>query len=255
VPKYLGVCDIDNEHYIELQDLLHGFKDPNVMDIKMGCRTFLESEVANTTLRPDLYKKMMEINEEAPNAEEHRLKAITKLRYMMFREQLSSTQDKGFRIEALKMTGLHPVTDLKMVKTHSEIKEIFSHFLKDKKSVTKEFMKRLKNMRTLMEKSTFFHTHEIIGSSVFIVYDDDHAGAWLIDFAKTRKLPKNMKVDHRKPWSPGNCEEGILHGMDELIKVFEDVYSEQQKSSNTCTSKSTTTNNIHDKCDSRKCSR
>lgn len=41
-----------------MQDLLHGFTDPNVIDIKMGTRTFLESEVTNTAARPDLYQKV-----------------------------------------------------------------------------------------------------------------------------------------------------------------------------------------------------
>lgn len=41
-----------------MQDLLHGFTDPNVIDIKMGTRTFLESEVTNTTARSDLYQKV-----------------------------------------------------------------------------------------------------------------------------------------------------------------------------------------------------
>ena len=46
-----------------MQDLLHGFTDPNVMDIKMGTRTFLESEVTNLTARPDLYEKVSQKNE------------------------------------------------------------------------------------------------------------------------------------------------------------------------------------------------
>ena len=45
-----------------MQDLLHGFTDPNVMDIKMGTRTFLESEVTNLTARHDLYEKVSQVN-------------------------------------------------------------------------------------------------------------------------------------------------------------------------------------------------
>ena len=52
------------------------------MDIKMGTRTFLESEVKNPALRKDLYEKMTKLNPDEPTAEEHRLKAVTKLRYM-----------------------------------------------------------------------------------------------------------------------------------------------------------------------------
>jgi len=47
--------------FIEMEDLLHGFTDPNVMDIKMGTRTFLESEVTNNAARCDLYQKVFSI--------------------------------------------------------------------------------------------------------------------------------------------------------------------------------------------------
>lgn len=223
VPKFLGVHEIHGESYLELQDLLHGFKDPTVMDIKMGRRTFLESEVSNCTQRNDLYKKMIAVDPNAPSPQEHEQQAVTKLRYMLFREQMSSSQSKGFRIEALKMKGSSPVTDLKTVKSNEDVYQTIAQFLCGKRALTKELLKRLRQIRNYIEKSEFFQSHEIVGSSIFIVYDEDHAGAWLIDFAKARKLADNVKVDHRKQWVPGNCEEGLLHGVDELIRIFEDL--------------------------------
>lgn len=223
VPKFLGVHEVHGESYLELQDLLHGFKDPTVMDIKMGRRTFLESEVSNTMLRNDLYEKMISVDPSAPTQEEHEQQAVTKLRYMLFREQMSSSQSKGFRIEALKMKGSQPITDLKTVKSEQDVYETIAHFLNGKRSIAKDLIKRLRQIRSYIEKSDFFQSHEVVGSSIFIVYDEDHAGAWLIDFAKSRKLADNIRVDHRKQWLPGNCEEGLLHGIDELIKIFEDI--------------------------------
>lgn len=58
VPRYYREVDHDGQKYIELQNLLHSFNDPYVMDIKMGTRTFLESEVQNTFAREDLYLKV-----------------------------------------------------------------------------------------------------------------------------------------------------------------------------------------------------
>jgi 1D-myo-inositol-triphosphate 3-kinase len=58
VPRYFREVEYHGEKFIELQDLLHGFSDPHVMDVKMGTRTFLESEVQKTTARPDLYQKV-----------------------------------------------------------------------------------------------------------------------------------------------------------------------------------------------------
>lgn len=58
IPRHLRTVEHDGQTFIELQDLLDGFEDPQVMDIKLGVRTFLESEVQNTTARQDLYKKV-----------------------------------------------------------------------------------------------------------------------------------------------------------------------------------------------------
>lgn len=46
---------------------------------------------------------MIAIDPLAPTEEENEEKKITKLRYMSWRESLSSTQDLGFRIEAIKV--------------------------------------------------------------------------------------------------------------------------------------------------------
>ena len=44
---------------VQMQDLTAGFgARPCVMDIKIGSRTFLEDEVSNQKLRPDMLKKM-----------------------------------------------------------------------------------------------------------------------------------------------------------------------------------------------------
>ncbi|KNC25298.1 hypothetical protein FF38_02530 [Lucilia cuprina] len=232
VPEFYGNVQLESgEMFIELQDLLKGFKDPCVMDIKMGCRTFLESEVGNKTLRPDLYQKMIKVDPNAPTAEEHQQKAITKLRYMLFREAMSSSQSKGFRIEALRLKGKPPMKDLKTVRSNEQITQTIEEFVSQKKSVQKDLLKRLKHMRAVMEKSKFFQTHEIVGSSIFIVYDDTKVGCWLIDFAKSRPLPQQLTLNHRSEWMPGNREEGLLKGMDELINAFEMVYNKQHSTS------------------------
>ncbi|KAK7072029.1 hypothetical protein SK128_019651 [Halocaridina rubra] len=57
-------------------DLLYSFNNPCVMDIKMGTRTFLETEVSNTTARKDLYEKMIKVDKCAPSIEENEAKAL-----------------------------------------------------------------------------------------------------------------------------------------------------------------------------------
>ena len=103
VPKFFRDVKYKGDNFIEIEDLLYEFKDAAIMDIKMGTRTFLESEVENTKARHDLYDKMVKIDPSAPTEQEHSEKAVTKLTYMKFREELSSSSNLGFRIEGFKV--------------------------------------------------------------------------------------------------------------------------------------------------------
>lgn len=225
IPTYFREVNYANEKYIELEDLLYNFNDPNVMDIKMGTRTFLESEVSKNTPRSDLYQKMVNVDPNAPTKAEHKSEAITKLRYMQFREQQSSSSCHGFRIEAMKHRGCAPITDFKRVKTLDEVTATMEYFLAaGKEFVRNRLLNRLIEIRQKFENCSYFRTHEIIGSSVFMIYDDRDAGAWIIDFAKTRRCPKGLTVNHRAPWKQGNHEEGFLFGLDRLISVLESIH-------------------------------
>ncbi|CAH2086397.1 unnamed protein product [Euphydryas editha] len=221
IPRFYRELEYGGENFIELQDLLHGFRDPHVMDIKMGTRTFLEDEVSNARARTDLYEKMVRLDPNAPTEAEHAARAVTKLRYMQFREQCSSSAEQGFRIEAVKMPGEPPLTDLQKVREPKQLSATIARFLGDDERARRAIAARLREIRSLFEKSEFFRTHEIVGSSIFIIYDDERVGAWLIDFAKTRRVPNDIKVTHREPWQQGNHEEGFLYGLDRLINTIE----------------------------------
>ncbi|CAK9799981.1 Inositol-trisphosphate 3-kinase homolog [Anthophora quadrimaculata] len=223
IARYYREVKYKGETFIELQDLLFGFNDPHVMDIKMGTRTFLESEVSKITARSDLYQKMIMVDPNAPTKQEHEQRAVTKLRYMQFREQQSSTCSHGFRIEAMKLPGAPPITDLKKVKSHQEVLDTIKMFLGTHKLAREKLLVRLRNLRSKIEASEYFTTHEIIGSSIFMIYDNEKVGVWLIDFDKTREIPNGGSVTHRKPWEEGNHEEGFLLGLDNLISLMEEV--------------------------------
>ena len=48
---------------------------------------------------------MVAIDPQAPLPEEHEAGAITKVRYMTYRDRQSSSSQLGFRIEGLKVSG------------------------------------------------------------------------------------------------------------------------------------------------------
>lgn len=51
----------------------------------------------------DLYEKMIAIDPTAATEKENEERKLLKPRYMIWRESLSSSQDLGFRIEAIKV--------------------------------------------------------------------------------------------------------------------------------------------------------
>lgn len=55
---------------------------------------------------------------------------------------------------------------------------------------------------------------------MLFVHDVYSANVWLIDFAKTVKLPNHVKISHNAKWKVGNHEDGYLIGINNLIKIF-----------------------------------
>ncbi|KAI8761180.1 inositol-trisphosphate 3-kinase B [Biomphalaria glabrata] len=228
MPTFHREVEFNGEYFIEIEDLLHHFNDPSIMDIKMGTRTFLEVEVKNPVLRKDLYEKMVKVDPNAPTAEERAQEAITKLRYMQFREHESSTASLGFRIEAIRMSGEPPNTNLKKVRTKEEVSYFIETFVKGHEVVIPSLHQRLCDIRDKFESIPFFQSHEIIGSSLLIMFDSsNHAGVWMIDFAKT--IPVENTLTHREPWEQGNHEDGYLTGLDNLVEIFGELSQKQQQ--------------------------
>ncbi|VVD00095.1 unnamed protein product [Leptidea sinapis] len=76
----------------------------------------------------DMYEKMIQIDPKAPSEEEHRSKGVTKPRYMIWRETISSTATLGFRIDGVKKADGTSSKDFKTTKTREQILEAFKDF-------------------------------------------------------------------------------------------------------------------------------
>lgn len=228
VPLYFREIEVaKGEKYIELQDLLSQFSNPSVMDCKMGTRTFLESEVSKKSKRKDLLAKMEQLDPDAPTAEEKE-EGITKLRYMVFREMLSSSRTLGFRIEGIKLGGSEPLNNFKTKRSVAEVGGVIRNdFLPHAKHDVRErirqtFHSRLLDLREASAGSPFFANHELIGSSLLFVYDmTGNAGIWLIDFGKTTAV--ETPITHTVEWKFGNHEDGYLFGLDTITKMFSEI--------------------------------
>uniref|UniRef100_A0A4W5P783 Kinase n=1 Tax=Hucho hucho TaxID=62062 RepID=A0A4W5P783_9TELE len=225
VPAYHGDVEKDGEKYNQMDDLLSEFDLPCVMDCKMGVRTYLEEELTKArkkpSLRMDMYQKMVEVDPLAPTPEEQEQQAVTKPRYMKWRETISSTATLGFRIEGIKKEDGTVNRDFKKTRSREQVTEAFTDFVKGNQNILNCYLDRLKEIRNTLEISTFFNTHEVIGSSLLFVHDKrEQAKVWMIDFGKTTPLPEGQVLSHRATWEEGNREDGYLYGLDHLIDIL-----------------------------------
>ncbi|XP_063800910.1 inositol-trisphosphate 3-kinase B-like isoform X2 [Pseudophryne corroboree] len=204
VPTYYGLVERDEQTYIKMEDLLMGLEGPSIMDCKIGIRTYLEEELAKALQKPtprkDMYNKMIALDPQAPTPEEHMQKAVTKPRYMQWRESLSSTELLGFRIEGVTVEAGPVKKNFKKMKSRENIMETFVIFTKSRKDIL------------------------VIGSSLLFVHDRrGFSNVWMIDFGKTSPAPSHITLRHDVPWEPGTHEDGYLMGLKNLIDTIRDI--------------------------------
>lgn len=230
VPEFKSEIEKHDERYLVMQDLLSDFQSPSVMDCKMGVRTFLEDELEKDCqkpkLRKDLYQKMIDLDQNAPTEEEHEVEAITKSRYMKWREELSSSASLGFRIEGLKKSCEKPNKDFKTTRSREDLGKVFKEFINNDVNIKLKYLQRLKTIRDILESSNFFKIHEVIGSSLLFVHDcTGSVNIWMIDFAKTHRVEDCIQLNHRAKWQQGNHEDGYLFGLDNMISIWSNIES------------------------------
>uniref|UniRef100_A0A8C1GMF3 Kinase n=1 Tax=Cyprinus carpio TaxID=7962 RepID=A0A8C1GMF3_CYPCA len=225
VPHYFGHISQDGERYIRLKDLLSGLKNPVIMDCKMGVRTYQEEEIikarSNASIRSDMYQKMVKVDPAAPTAEEHAQKGVTKLRYLQWRDDSSSTSSLGFRIEGIVMGNGKVLREFYKTRTEAQVTETLLNFTRRQVHILEAYESRLQALNEALKESSFFNRHEIIGSSLLFVHDcSSKANIWMIDFGKTIPTPVDVQLRHDVPWVEGNREDGYLIGLTSLITLL-----------------------------------
>ncbi|XP_038643269.1 inositol-trisphosphate 3-kinase B-like [Scyliorhinus canicula] len=194
--------------------------------------TYLEEEVTKSkqqsTFRKDLYQKMCKVDPKAPNEEEHRRGGVTKLRYMQWRETMSSTASLGFRIEGITMENGTVHRDFKHTKTREQIIRTLGRFTDGCMETLKGYWIRLQAIKEALMQSQFFKSHELIGSSLLFIHEQKgRVNIWMIDFGKTTGLPEGQSLRHDLAWVEGNREDGYLLGLDNLLSLFSETMARQ----------------------------
>lgn len=227
LPEYHGAEEAEAMCNIFLEDLTAGMEAPAVMDIKMGMRTFLESEADNPKLRPDLAAKMQK-DEQSDLTPFEIENGVTKLRYMQYRDSTSSSLALGWRIEGVRIAGEPYSIPPRKITTREQAIAAIEWWLNGESHILEATLSRLLKLRSTLEESDWFRSHEVVASSLLFVYDSDpdsscEVRVHMIDFAKTSPVPGATMLSHRIPWAMGNREDGYLTGLDSLIAILREL--------------------------------
>jgi len=209
VPKFHGHKSHADKDYLELECLLSHFNEPCVMDIKMGTRTFLKNEPKNLIPREDLFQKMVDQDYQAPLLEEVKQQAVTKERYLAWRDTKSSSATLGLRIEGTTINGKSS-RDYKATCTRDQVSKVLRTFIGHRRN-RDMFLDRLKLIQDRCISSPFFSSHELIGSSLLFIHDDTKASIWMIDFEKTHEMTPDVSCER---------DDGYLTGLDSAIDLL-----------------------------------
>jgi 1D-myo-inositol-triphosphate 3-kinase len=231
--------------FLCLENVVHGFKEPMVMDVKLGMRTHLQSEGHNDKPRADLFKKMAKSFPSHLTPAEVEAGMVTKTRYMEVRDASSTTGSFGYRVDGTAGYSKSNATVSKQnaCGTEAAARKAFQEFAcfgrnnsqHDRMKfspaeVAESVVEELQKLRSAFEASAFVQHHECIGTSVLIVFDASSGkcrASW-IDFAKTRTCQKFEGLSHRVNPVAGSQEDGVLLGLDNLISAWQVIAQEGQ---------------------------
>jgi len=253
ISHYGGIVEADGasaaetpRQFMRVGNLLTGMDNPTIMDCKLGCRSFSEKDVTDAKPRADLYEKMLKLNPDLLTEEERTLGAITKHKYMSTRDAMSSIPTLGFRIDGIcSYRGQHADVhkELQQLREVPDIVPMLMRVLPPRscnvcKNVasrrlerTKDLVMKLEELRSALQVSQFFQSHEFIGTSLLFVVDNERAHVHFIDLAKTEPVPEGMQIDHCSPWIPGNHEDGVLKGVESLLDLWKKALAELEDQS------------------------
>ena len=172
-PKHAGKGEVQ----VEVEDLTAGMSAPCVIDIKMGCRTATASDLRGGP-RADLLAKMCKIDPGEATDEERAAGGVTKLRYLQFRDRISSISSHAFRIDAAHLSpfqgGLQPAPlqyEWSRLRTDDDVAAALRAYLQGSLPLAAAIVRKLERLQADLEASTFFPRVVLLRSSILIVYD------------------------------------------------------------------------------------
>ena len=241
---------------LELADLTHGVDGACLMDIKMGMRAFTDAEDTGPAgeRREDMLAKMDKIDPAAATDAEREANGVYKIRcailtrlsdtqpslpashhpapplsycrYLKFRDEKSTTNTLGFRIDAVSIEGpnegaVPDMKELRTVSTAEQAQEVMLQYVQRRPEVLASLVPQLREMRGEMEKCAVFMSHSFIRTSLLFKYSNgtNETSVHMIDLKGAAPAPGTLT--HRAAYETGNGEDGYLTGVDNLISLCE----------------------------------
>ena len=182
--------------YLLMENLTHEFTNFIILDVKLGYQTFDDDDKGvKTKHREDLYKKLEKVMKakvtenqkkgihktqdellaEILYEDELKSKTLTKCRYLGIRDAESTTALCGYRFEGISnnFNEVDKINCLSKVPTEEAAIAMLHNFFKfADQAIVLEFIQRLKNLRTDLEKSKLFENLKFIGNSCLFIYEN-----------------------------------------------------------------------------------
>ena len=150
----------------------------------------------------------------------------TAVRYLKFRDEKSTTNTLGFRIDAVSIEGpnegaVPDMKELRTVSTAEQAQEVMLQYVQRRPEVLASLVPQLREMRGEMEKCAVFMSHSFIRTSLLFKYSNgtNETSVHMIDLKGAAPAPGTLT--HRAAYETGNGEDGYLTGVDNLISLCE----------------------------------
>ena len=231
-------------HEIHMQDLVAAMTVPCALSLLMGTRTITPDDFTpeRNQMKPKLLASMLAIAPDGPTEEEKSAGAISRMRYLRFLDESTSTASLGFRIDAAK-TVIGPAgadsqpeklplpngLTLAKLREEADISTAFGVFLRNDAALAKAFLQKLEALASALNRSAFFPRHAFLRTTLLMVFDDtartSKVELKMMNFGDAYALPAGEQLDHTAAWdgSATSHADGYLIGVQSLIRILKDL--------------------------------
>ena len=246
IAGYHGVGIVDKIPYIRLDNLLLKKIRAQVLDIKIGTRSFHES-TENNERKTSYVHYVLDLDPTHTFNQHDLVNGITFDEYRQIINDFTTSARLGFRIEGLSLYNANGTCEKldgdyfkKTVRTNEDIDAFFGTFFMGRRDGYGKVLADLKRLKTALSerkvstfgyflfsrtkistqfKSEWFFQHEMICTSLLIILSDNGNTLKMIDFGKTKKHT-NKRINHDRKWTRGTNEDGFLIGLNNLIGAW-----------------------------------